>query len=93
MNQWIAAFQRYAIAAAAATVDGQYGAPIWRFDSSMAHMDVVLKIATGARNTQRPQWLGMIYDRIARKSWAERAAANEVSARMIGLCISHFHLS
>ena len=94
--QWTVAFHRYAIAAACAPVDGAKGHCIWDYESSMAHMDVVLQvlcrfaiafalcfqpclaqIAAGARNQKRQVWLGIIYDRIARKSWAERTAANE----------------
>ena len=41
---WTVAFQRYAIAAACAPVDGAKGHCIWDYESSMAHMDIVLQV-------------------------------------------------
>lgn len=42
--QWTVAFHRYTIAAACAPVDGAKGHCIWDYESSMAHMDVVLQV-------------------------------------------------
>ena len=41
--QWVVAFQRYALAAACAPIDGATGGCVWEYESAMAHMDVVLK--------------------------------------------------
>ena len=42
--QWVTSFQRYALAAACAPVDGAAGGCIWEYESSLEHMDVVLKV-------------------------------------------------
>lgn len=43
--QWVVAFQRYALAAACAPIDGATGGCVWEYESAMAHMDVVLKVS------------------------------------------------
>ena len=60
---------RYAIAAAA-TVPAQ-----WDYTASMAHKSIVMEVAAKAEAKKRRPWLGIIYDTLARKEWAERSAA------------------
>ena len=38
-----------------------------------------LQVAASAAGKRRQAWLAMIYDRLARKEWSERAAANETT--------------
>jgi len=83
--QWVAAVDRYAIAA---TVAGELS-----FASASAHKDVVLEacllngpsghvfriclLQVCATAKKRKPFLGLIYDRLARKQWEQRASHNE----------------
>ena len=67
--QWVAAYDRYAIAS---TVAGE-----WSFASAAAHKDVVLQVCAGSALKKRKPFLGLIYDKLARKQWERRASQNE----------------
>ena len=62
--QWVSAFDRYAIAAAATNQ--------WPLHASMKHKDNCLRIANEAGPT-RKHWLALVYDELCRKEWARRA--------------------
>ena len=82
MLQWQAAFDRYALAAAAAKQ--------WDLHASMAHKDVVFQVAAQAPSKGRRQWLGIIYDELARRDWAERTFSGDskldVNVASLELC-------
>ena len=64
MPQFIAAFHRWAVAAA---VTGQLN-----YGSSQAHLEVCLRVADGSKANGRFHTLAVIYDELARKSFAEK---------------------
>ena len=66
--QWQLACDRFAIAAAACDQ--------LKYTSAMAHKVVCMKVAARADAKGRSQWLAVIYDRLARKHWAEMAYYN-----------------
>ena len=67
--QWIAAFDRYAIAAAATN---QLTLP-----AALAHKDLVLKLGSQASSSGRRIEVGIIYDELVRSSWANRSYHGE----------------
>ena len=42
------------------------------------HVCLSLQVSVRAEAKQRKSWMGILYDSLARKSWAEKAANNEV---------------
>jgi hypothetical protein len=63
--QWCAAFDRYAVAAAVAGV--------WDYTCALKHKDNCLKLTEEARAKGTKGAVGMAYDVLARKQWAEYA--------------------
>ena len=68
---WSIAFDRYALAASICE-QTSYGA-------LMAHKDVCLEIAMKAHLEKRGRLLGVFYDKVCRKSWAERSICGDDS--------------
>ena len=66
--QWGIAFDRYAVAAAAANQ--------MPFVTALMHKDVCLHVAANGKRKRR-LWLALCYDEVARRSWYERAFAND----------------
>ena len=62
--QWRAAFDRYALAAHAT---GQL--PL---HFALAHADNVMRICDEGKAKGRPLFLGVIYDQLARRKWADK---------------------
>jgi len=65
--QWLSAFQKCAVAQA---VTKQ-----WNYASSQAHMEVCLRVGEGAKANGRFHSLAIIYDEVARRSFAEKVKA------------------
>ena len=65
---WTAAFERYAIGA---QVIGE-----WNWVSAKCHLDICLRIAESAKAKGKKPALGMVYDEVARRQWAELARSN-----------------
>ncbi len=68
--RWNAAYDKFAVASACVKSQLSYTA-------ALAHKDVYLQVALRATLKGRRAGLGMIYDEIARKAWADRKAAGE----------------
>ena len=62
--QWRAAFDRYALAAHAT---GQLPLHL-----ALAHADNVMRICDEGKAKGRPLFLGVIYDQLARRKWADK---------------------
>jgi len=64
MHQWVAAFLRWAYAAAAS---GQVS-----LGAAMSHVDICLRVSEESRGKGRPASVAIVYDEVCRKAWAER---------------------
>ena len=71
MLQWLAAFDKYALAAQACNV--------WQYSSAMCYKDIVLQISLEASAEGRRHYLAIIYDGLARKEWSDRAYQGDTS--------------
>ena len=71
--QWRAAFDRYALAAHAT---GQLPLHL-----AMAHADNVMRICDEGKAKGRPLFLGVIYDQLARRKWADKVPPFRALAR------------
>ena len=77
---WSAAFHRYALAADFVRQ--------WNLSSALAHYDICLRVAEEARTRGKPQWLGVKYDEVCRKEWAELARANVSGFDVNKVCLT-----
>ena len=65
VQQWSAAFWRWAIAAVCA---GH-----WKMTEAVAHHDVILQLAEQERVRSKPPYVAFLYDEMCRRQWARRA--------------------
>ena len=79
MAQWGCAFDRYALGAAAC---GQLS-----YTAALAHKDICLQVGERAGAKMRRPWLAIVYDRIARRIWCERAFENEQGFSVDRACV------
>ena len=68
---WIADFQDFVLAAAAANM--------WSFVASYTHLRHCMRIACEARLEQRSWHLALLYDEIARKTWSEKTMRGKLN--------------
>ena len=66
---WAKAFQHLALIAAAAGV--------WDYVSSYTHMRHCMRITAEAKKENLPWWIGLMYDRLVRKKWEDKALRGE----------------
>ena len=78
--QWLGAYQRWAVAAAAT---GQL-----HYSSAQAHLDCCLRVGEAARAKGRHQTLAMVYDEVSRKDWAEKVKASAPGFDLHEACCS-----
>ena len=76
---WQVAFDKYAVAA--------HSCNQWSFGASMAHKEICLRIAFRATKEGRRQWLGVVYDEIARDMWANRARSGDPTFDINQVCL------
>ena len=76
--KWIAAFDRYSVAVAAADQ--------MTMSQAMAHKDLVLSSAYEARPGGRYSTAGIMYDEMARKLWAARTYNGDGTFSMSAVC-------
>eukprot|EP00435_Cladocopium_sp_Y103_P046529 s1987_g13.t1 len=65
VQQWSAAFWRWAAAAICADH--------WQIAQALAHQDVILQLAEQERLKSKPPYAAFLYDEMARRQWARRA--------------------
>ena len=76
--QWMAAFERYAIAAVATEQ--------LTLAQTIAHKNLVLKIGCKAKGSSRSFAVSIIYDTLVRKDWAARAYHEDSTLVMSKVC-------
>lgn len=76
---WLAAFNRFAIAADAVGM--------WSLASSLTHIDICLRLAEEARARKLPLGFGILYDELCRKQWAEAARAGVAGFSVDTACL------
>lgn len=65
VQQWTAAYWRWAVAA--------ISAEHWQMAQALAHQDVILQLAEQERLKSKPPYAAFLYDEMARRQWARRA--------------------
>ena len=88
MVRWIAAYQNFALAAAAAATEVRFTQSlfhvkfktqaflawqVWPYTAAMAHLRICMEIATSSVSENRRHVLAQIYDELCRREWSERA--------------------
>ena len=63
--QWVAAYDRFAVASAAAG--------LWSYTDALKHKDNCLRLSEEAKDKGKSATVGLVYDELARKRWAEYA--------------------